>query len=71
MHYIIGTRFSVIQPRPIIGKALAVPTRREKLLPAGVYYQLIYIAKVPNGFEYQFAGSDGNKHVVQIGRAHV
>jgi len=63
MHYIIGTRFSVITPRVVPGQ-LQPSLRKEKLLPSNTSYNLIYIQKKDNKVDYKFLGSNGQVYIV-------
>jgi hypothetical protein len=63
MHYIIGTRFSVIAPKVVPGRPQP-SLRREKLLPSNLSYNLIHILKKDSEVDYRFLGSDNQAYTV-------
>jgi hypothetical protein len=63
MHYIIGTRFSVIDPKVIPGRPQP-PLRKEKLLPSNKSYNLIHILKKDIDVDYKFLGSDNKIYTI-------
>ena len=67
MHYIVGTRFSVITlrrkfPGQIIPQTERIPTH----LPEGMSYVITHITKVDSDMAYTFTSDDRKIHVVNF-----
>lgn len=62
MHYISGTRFSIVPSRGGLTLRERGNTLRDRLLPSNLSYILTHIQKTETGVVYSFAGSDGKQH---------
>ena len=65
MHYIVGTHFTIDQPRYQMGAR----KQTSNSLPAGNTYQLIHIAKKTEGLDYHFVDMSRNRHTVHFNTA--